>query len=124
MKKLWLAVLTVFLFVGIASADPETFSWTNPTLYVDGTTIPAAKQALIKTHLFWGTVATGPWTEFAAVTGGAQTYAGTPPPDRGIQAYYTLTWELDGLQSAYLTPAIAYTRPFIACNPGTNFTIK
>jgi hypothetical protein len=125
MKKIFsMTMLGLLLFVASAGAEPETFSWTNPTTYVDGSAIPSAKQAQIKTHLFWGTAMSGPWTEFAAVSAGAMTYAGTPPPDRGVQAYYTLTWELDGVQSAYLTPAIAYTRPYIACNPGTNFTIK
>ena len=125
MKKLFsLTMLGLLLFVASAAAEPETFTWTNPTLYVDGTAIPAAKQALIKTHLFWGMVSTGPWTEFASVSAGAQTYIGVPPPDRGIQAYYTLTSELDGVPSAYLMPAVAYTRPYIACNPASNFTIK
>jgi hypothetical protein len=125
MKKIWcMAILTVFLFVGAAIADPETFTWTNPTTYIDGSAIPSAKLAQIKTHLFYGMAATGPWTEFAVVSGGAGSYSGTPPPDRGIQAYYTLTSELDGVQSAYVVPSVAYTRPFIACNPPAGLTIK
>jgi hypothetical protein len=123
-KMLSMTMLGVLLFVASAGAEPETFSWSNPTMYVDGSAIPSAKQTLIKTHLFWGPATTGPWTEFAVVTGGATSYLGTPPAERGILAYYTLTAELDGAQSAYLTPAVSYTRPYIACNPPSGLTIK
>lgn len=125
MKKI-LILLFLFTFVLVlsGSALSETFTWTNPTTYIDGSAISVAKQATIKSHLFYGTVSTGPWTEFALISNGAMTYTGTPPLDRGIQAYYTLAWELDGVQSAYLTPAISYTRPYIACSPGSNLMIK
>lgn len=123
MKKLLaLLVLSVFVFTGSVMA--ETFSWSNPTTYVDGSAIPTAKEATIKTHLFYGIASTGPFTEFAIVSGGLATYTGTPPPDRGVAAYYTLTSELDAAQSVFMTPAIAYTREFIACTPGSNLTIK
>jgi hypothetical protein len=117
-------LLGLLIFVTGAMAEPETFTWTNPTVYVDGSAIPSAKQVQIKTHLFWSLTSTGPWTDFAIVSGGAATYVGTPPAERGIQAYYTLTSELDGVQSAYLTPSVVYTRPYIACNPGSGLTIK
>jgi len=123
MKK----ILALLLLVGLVlsgSAFSETFTWTNPTTYVDGSTISAAKKATIKTHLFSGPASEGPWTSFATSSPGSTTYTGAPPPERGIQAYYTLVWELDGVRSAYLTPSIPYTRPFIACSPGTNFVIK
>ncbi|MBU1013327.1 MAG: hypothetical protein KKG99_09995 [Bacteroidetes bacterium] len=123
MKKIF-ALLILFIFALSGSVLSETFTWTNPTTYVDGSVISVAKQAIIKTHLYYGTVSTGPWTQFGLVSNGAITYTGTPPPDRGIQAYYTLAWELDGVQSAYFTPSLAYTRPLIACNPGSNFVIK
>ncbi len=123
MKKM-LALLFLFMFVLSGSALSETFTWTNPTAYVDGSTIPSAKQAQIKTHIFWGTIAGGPWTEFTAVSNGAMIYVGAPPPERGVAAYYTMAWELDGVQSAYLAPAVSYTRPFIACTTGSNLVIK
>lgn len=123
MKKI-LALLFLFTLVLGGSAFSETFTWTNPTTYVDGSEITPAKKATIKTHLYYATVSTGPWTQFAAAPNGAMTYTGTPPPDRGVQAYYTLACELDGVQSAHLTPAISYTRPYIACNPGSNLVIK
>ena len=123
MKKILLAMVLLTLTLG-GSAFSETFTWTNPTTYVDGSAISTVKQATIKTHLFWGPATSGPWTQFALVSAGLMTYTGTPPPDRGIQAYYTLACELDGVQSAYLTPAISYIRPYIACNPGSNLVIK
>jgi hypothetical protein len=123
MKKM-LALLFLFTFVLSGSALSETFTWTNPTTYVDGSAIPSTKQAQIKTHIFWGTLVAGPWTEFATVSTGATIYVGTPPPERGVAAYYTMAWELDGVQSAYLTPAVSYTRPFVACSPGSNLVIK
>jgi hypothetical protein len=124
MKKILLALLILFTFALSGSALSETFTWTNPTEYIDSTAIPSAKQAQIKTHIFWGTLIGGPWTEFAAVSAGATTYVGTPPPERGVMAYYTMAWELDGMQSAYLTPAVAYMRPFVACKSGSNLVIK
>lgn len=124
MKKLLLALLILFTFALSGSALSETFTWSNPTLYVDGSVIPTAKQALIKTHLFWGSATSGPWTEFASITGGVATYIGTPPPARGVIAYYTITAELDSVQSAYMLPAVAFTRPFVACNPGSNLVIQ
>lgn len=124
MKKLLLVLLILFTFILSGSALSETFTWSNPTTYVDNSAITTANQALIKTHLFWGTSATGPWTEFAVVSGGLATYTGTPPAGRGIVAYYTVTAELDSIQSAYMLPAISYTRPFVACKPGSNLVIK
>ena len=123
MKKI-LALLLLIAFALGGSAFSETFTWTNPTTYVDGSAISSAKQAQIKTHMFWGTSTTGPWTEFAVIGGGAVSYAGTPPTERGATAHYTLTTELDGMHSAYLTPAVPYTRPYIACNPGSGLVIK
>ena len=123
MKKIFALLFLLTLALG-GSAFSETFTWTNPTTYVDGSAISTAKQATIKTHLYYGSVNTGPWIEFTLVSNGLMAYTGTPPPDRGVQAYYTLTWELDGVQSAYLTPAISYKRPYIACNPGSNLAIK
>jgi hypothetical protein len=124
MKKMLVGLLILLTFALSGSAFPETFTWSNPTVYVDGSAIPTAKQVLVKTHLFWGTSASGPWTEFAVVTAGAITYTGTPPPERGVVAYYTLTAELDGIQSAKMLPSISYTRPFVACNPGSNLAIS
>lgn len=125
MKQLILLLsMIMVLMAGTVRADPETFTWTNPTQYVDGTAIPAAKQALIKTHLYWATTSNGPWIEFASVSNGTSSYSGTPPANYGIVAYYTLTVELDGALSAFLLPAVAYTRPFPACNAPTNLIIK
>ena len=124
MKKIIFGLLILFTFALSGSALSETFTWTNPTIYVDGSTIPVTKQTQIKTHIFWGTSISGPWTEFAVVIGGVANYTGTPPPERGILAYYTITAELDGIQSAHMLPPVAYTRPTIACNPGSNLVIK
>ena len=124
MKKILIGLLILFIFALSGSALSETFTWSNPTVYEDGSAIPTVKLALIKTHLFWGSAIGGPWTEFAVVIGGVATYVGTPPPARGVIAYYTMTAELDNTQSAYMLPAVAYTRPFIACNPGSNLVIR
>jgi hypothetical protein len=126
MRRLFMVfiLLIVLLALFIKFSGAETFTWSNPTTYVDGSAISAAKQAQIKTHIFYGSVSTGPFTEFAVANAGTTTYTGPLPVDVGISAYYTLKSELDGLQSAYLTPAIAYTRAPIACSSGSNLAIK
>lgn len=124
MKKLCLiAVIALVLSVG-GLAFGETFSWTNPTEYTDGSPISSQDQGKIKTHIYWSTSGNGPWTEFAMVENGASQWVGTPPAQRGVQAYYTLRAELNGLLSDYMMPAVAYTRPFVPTKSPSGLTIS
>ena len=120
MKK----IILVFLFLIVPTlAFSETITWTNPTEYTDGSPISSQDQAALKTHIYWGTSANGPWTEFALVENGANTWSGKLPAARGQLAYYTLKSELHNLLSDYCTP-VSYTVPFIPTKSPVGLTIS
>ena len=127
MKVKSLLICALILLCGFSfayTAYAETFTWQNPTEYVDGTPISSQDQAKIKIHIYWSTSSNGPWTEFATVENGANQWIGTPPVARGVTAYYTLRAELNGQFSDYMTPAVAYTRPFVPTKSPSGLTIS
>jgi hypothetical protein len=126
MRKTMLVLLAMVILALGSIVQAETVSWINPTAYNDGTTIAPADQVKIVTHLFSSVTQSTPWPwpEFAKTAPGATQWVGTLPIARGLLGYYTITSELNSLQSAQFTPVVGYTSPFIATAPPSTLLIK
>jgi len=101
----------------------ETIAWENPTEYVDGTPLSEQERGQLRTHLYWSLSSGGPWTEFAVVGNGANSWTGKLPASKGAVAYYTAKSELNSLLSDY-AEVVSYTVPFVPTKKPGGLTIS
>jgi hypothetical protein len=109
--KLLKSILVVLFLLITVNAYALTLAWDLPTKYIDGTNISTADQAQIITYLFWRPNTTTSWAQFATITSGVKTWAGTAPVGPGVPADYTATAELRAVKSGY-SNIVSWTIPY------------
>ena len=86
MKRFLIALAALVMIVSVGYT--ETVTWTNPTQYTDGVTIPAAKQAQLSTEVQYRTGAT--FSPFGTATLGASTFTAPYVTGAGATSYWRI----------------------------------
>lgn len=94
-----LVAIAALLASAAAFAGTETLSWTNPTLYTDGSAL-----TLASINVYRGTSATGPWTKIGSVAESSATpittYTDATAVAGTTEYYYVTALDAAGNESA------------------------
>lgn len=104
--------LIVMMSFGIR-VNAETVTWSNPTTYIDNTSISPTNAAQLRTNLQYR-IGAGSWTAFGTATGGASTLVAPYVTPGGGTSYWRAQTvsPLDNNATSAWSPEYTYVRPF------------